>query len=101
MLILSKLIFLFHTSIAFTKSTEKKEVSTSFTEKVPGTILNESICTTPDAAIFFFLTEEDCAFVFRQDNKSKTKNIINNLCSNTVVYAITIFAQNLLLKKLI
>jgi hypothetical protein len=64
-------------------------------------MLNESICTIPEAAIFFFLIEEDCAFVLRQDNKSKTKDIVSNLRSNTVVYGITIFAQNLLLMKLI
>src|SRR4051812_30520933 len=101
MLTLSKLIFLFQISVAFTKSTEKEDVSIPGAEKVPGTMLNESICTIPDAVIFFFLIDENCAFVLRQDNRNRRKNIVNSPRSNTIVYGITIFAQNLLLKKLI
>ena len=61
-------------------------------EKVWGTMLKESSCTAPDVIIFFFLMEENCAFVLRQDNRNETKNMINNLFSNYLVYQITIFA---------
>src|SRR4051812_35191724 len=62
-------------------------------------MLKESNLTVPDATIFFFLMEENCAFTLTQDTKIKIKNMISNLFSNQVVYQITIFAQNLLLKK--